>query len=76
MVGSLCGATIRASLRDANNIQSTGAKNSALTAGKYMVIAEGKLNQQFFGSGVKFDENFVIMANDFDMQIQEPQNNA
>jgi predicted RNA-binding Zn-ribbon protein involved in translation (DUF1610 family) len=58
------------------NIQSRGAKNSAPTAGKYMVIAEGKLNQQFFGSGVKFDENFVIMANDFDMQIQEPQNNA
>ena len=59
-----------------NNIQSTGAKNSAPTAGKYMVIAEGGLNEQFFGSGVKFDENFVIMKNDYDMQIQEPQNNA
>ena len=57
-----------------NNIQSTGAKNSAPTAGKYMVISEGKLKELFFGSGVKFDENFVIMQNDFDMQIQEPQN--
>ena len=41
-----------------------------------MVIAEGKLNEQFFGCGVKFDENFVVMANDFDMQIQESENNA
>ena len=41
-----------------------------------MVIAEGKLNEQFFGSGVKFDKNFVVMANDFDMQIKESQNNA
>ena len=57
-----------------NNIQSTGAKNSAPTAGKYMVISEGKLKELFFGSGVKFDENFVIMENDFDMQIQQPQN--
>ena len=57
-----------------NNIQSTGAKNSAPTAGKYMVISEGKLKELFFGSGVKFDEGFVIMENDFDMQIQEPQN--
>ena len=57
-----------------NNIQSTGAKNSAPTAGKDMVISEGKLKELFFGSGVKFDENFVIMENDFDMQIQQPQN--
>ena len=57
-----------------NNIQSTGAKNSAPTAGKYMVISEGKLKELFFGSEVKFDENFVIMENDFDMQIQQPQN--
>lgn len=53
-----------------NNIQSVGAKNSAPTAGKFMVITEGKLKELFFGSGVKFDENFVIMQNDFDMQIQ------
>ena len=53
-----------------NNIQSAGAKNSAPTAGKFMVITEGKLKELFFGSGVKFDEDFVIMQNDFDMQIQ------
>ena len=50
-----------------NNIQSTGAKNSAPSAGKYMVISEGKLKELFFGSGVKFNEGFVIMENDFDM---------
>ena len=57
-----------------NNIQSTGAKNSAPTAGKFMVISEGKLKELFFVSGVKFGEGFVIMENDFDMKIQQPQN--
>ena len=59
-----------------NNIQIAGAKNSAPTAGKFMVISEGKLKELFFGSGVKFGEDFVIMENDFNMQIQEPQNYA
>ena len=44
-----------------NDIQIAGAP----TAGKFMVISEGKLKEFVFGSGVKFDEGFVIMENDF-----------
>ena len=59
-----------------NNIQTTGAKNSAPTAGKYMVYSEGNLNDLFLSSGIKYDDRFVIMENDFDMKIKHPDNHA
>ena len=59
-----------------NNIQTTGAKNSAPTAGKYMVYSEGNLKDLFFSSGIKYDHRFVIMENDFDTKIKHPDNHA
>ena len=59
-----------------NNIQTTGAKNSAPTAGKYMVYSEGNLKDLFLSSGIKYDDRFVIMENDFDMKIKHPDNHA
>ena len=48
-----------------NNIQTTGAKNSAPTAGKYMVISEGNLKYLFLSSGIKYDDRFVMtVSND------------
>ena len=48
-----------------NNIQTTGAKNSAPTAGKYMVISEGNLKYFFLSSGIKYDDRFVMtVSND------------
>ena len=50
-----------------NNVQKTGGKNSATTAGKYMVVCEGNMKESFLSSGVQFGEDFVMMENDYDM---------
>ena len=54
-----------------NNIQKPGGKNSAQTAEKYMVACQGSLKEQLFSTGIKFGDDFVMMANDHDMQITE-----
>ena len=48
-----------------NNVQKTGGKNSATTAGKYMVVCEGNMKESFLSSGVQFGEDFVMMENDY-----------
>ena len=55
-----------------NNLQNAGGKNVSTTAGRYMVVCEGNMKQLLFSSGIKFDEGFVLMDNDYDMQIKEP----
>ena len=52
-----------------NNIQKPGGKNSAPTAGKYMVACQGNMREALFSTGIKFGDDFVMMANDHDMQI-------
>ena len=54
-----------------NNVQKPGGKNAAATAGKYMVASRGNLREMMFSTGIKFTEDFVMMANDYDMQIDE-----
>ena len=54
-----------------NNIQKPGGKNSAQTAGKDMVACQGSLKEQLFSTGIKFGDDFVMIANDHDMQITE-----
>ena len=54
-----------------NNVQKPGGKNAAATAGKYMVASRGNLREMMFSTGIKFTEDFVMMANDYDMQIDK-----
>ena len=56
-----------------NNIQMAGGKNQSPTAGQYMVSCEGEMKNLLFSTGIKFGEGFVIMANDCDMQIKQPE---
>ena len=49
----------------------TWRKKAAATAGKYMVASRGNLREMMFSTGIKFTEDFVMMANDYDMQIDE-----
>ena len=46
-----------------NNVQNSGKKNPSPTGGLYMVCGEGKLFSEFLKNGIKFDDQFVIMAN-------------
>ena len=36
-----------------------------------MVASRGNLREMMFNTGIKFTEDFVMMANDYDMQIDE-----
>ena len=54
-----------------NNLQKPGGKNCSPTAGKYLVMAEGSMRQQFLENGIKFDvEGFAMMKNDKNMEVE------
>ena len=36
-----------------------------------MVASRGNLREMMFSTGIKFTEDFVMMANDYDVQIDE-----
>ena len=54
-----------------NNVQNSGGKNPSQTGGLYMVCGEGKLFSEFLKNGIKFDDQFVIMANQYDMETKK-----
>ena len=54
-----------------NNLQDPGAKNPSVTAGKFMVYAEGSLLSEFMSKGIIFDSRFVIMANEYNMDTKD-----
>ena len=35
-----------------------------------MVYGEGKMFKEFMRNGIKFDERFVLMANEYDMETK------
>ena len=53
-----------------NNMQGSGGKNPSPTGGLYMVYGEGKMFKEFMRNGIKFDERFVLMANEYDMETK------
>lgn len=54
-----------------NNVQNSGGKSLSPTGGLYMVCGEGKLLSEFLKNGIKFDDQFVIMANQYDMETKK-----
>ena len=56
-----------------NNLQIAGGRNASTTAGRFMVVCDGRMKELLFSSGIKFEEGFVLMDNDHDMQIKESQ---
>ena len=54
-----------------NSLQDPGAKNPSATAGKFMVYAEGSLLSEFMSQGIIFDSRFVIMANEYNMDTKD-----
>ena len=54
-----------------NNVQNSGGKNPSPTGDLYMVCGEGKLFSEFLKNGIKFDDQFVIMANQYDMETKK-----
>ena len=57
-----------------NNLQIAGGRNASTTAGRFMVVCDGRMKELLFSSGIKFEEGFVLMDNDYDMHIKESQN--
>ena len=51
-------------------MQGSGGKNPSSTGGPYMVYGEGKMFKEFMRNGIKFDERFVLMANEYDMETK------
>ena len=54
-----------------NNMQGSGGKNPSPTGGLYMVYGEGEMFKEFMRNGIKFDERFVLMANEYDMETKK-----
>ena len=54
-----------------NNVQNAGGKNPSPTGGLYMVCGEGELLSEFLKNGIKFDDKFVMMANQYDMETKK-----
>ena len=54
-----------------NNLQLPGGKRPSPTGGQFMVYGEGSLLTELLSTGIVFDERFVLMANEFNMDTKK-----